>query len=178
MQLLTRFLVPFSLVIVLLFSSICFAETSTEAAEEETPGGEVEEIWDPLEPVNRGMFWFNDHFDRYLFEPVARGYDWVMPRGVQNSFDRFFYNLAFPARFISSVIQFKFGQVGTQTGRFLINSTLGVVGLFDVADGFGMEKHDEDIGFRSALSWGASGAVSCSSDSWPLQSSRCDRIGR
>lgn len=105
-----------------------------------------EEVYDPIEPFNRKIFWFNDKVDVYVLEPVAEGYDWLVPNAAQRSVTNFFRNLKFPAFFVSDVVQLKFDQAATHTGRFLINSTIGVVGLFDVAAEFGLEHHYEDFG--------------------------------
>jgi phospholipid-binding lipoprotein MlaA len=106
----------------------------------------AEEISDPLETVNRGIFWFNDTLDVYLFEPVAKGYDFVVPTPVQKGVSNFFSNLKFPAYLVSDLVQFKFEQAGNHTVRFLINSTAGVVGFFDIAEEYGFEPHYEDFG--------------------------------
>ena len=110
----------------------------------------AEEPWDPIEPVNRGIFWFNDKFDYYIMEPVAQGYDDVMPGPVKESVTHFFKNLRYPQYLLSDLVQLKFGQAGTHTGRFLINSTLGLAGLFDVATEFGIEEQKEDFGIALA----------------------------
>jgi phospholipid-binding lipoprotein MlaA len=112
----------------------------------------TQEISDPLEPVNRGIFWFNDQVDIYLAEPVARGYDYITPKKVQRSVDNFFENLRYPVRLVSDLIQLKFSQAGVHTGRFCINSTIGVVGLFDIAKDWGLELHHEDFGTALANS--------------------------
>lgn len=106
----------------------------------------AQEVWDPIEPVNRGIFWFNDKVDRYLLEPVARGYDKITPDGVQRGVGNFFENLKFPVHFVSDVVQLRFDQAGTHLGRFLINTTVGIGGLFDVAKEVGLERHEEDMG--------------------------------
>ncbi len=104
------------------------------------------ETWDPIEPVNRGIFWFNDTFDVYLGEPIARGYNFVMPDIVQSAVTRFFRNLAWPSYLVDDVVGLDFQGAGLHTGRFLINSTLGVGGLFDVAGEFGIEHRQTDLG--------------------------------
>ncbi len=114
--------------------SVCWAED---------PEGEA---WDPIEPVNRGIFWFNDTFDVFVAEPVARGYNFVMPDAVQSSVTRFFRNLAWPSFFIDDLVGLDFEKAGLHTGRFLINSTLGVGGLFDVAAEFGLDHRQTDLG--------------------------------
>ncbi len=109
-----------------------------------------EEVSDPLEPINRGIFWFNDKFDVHLLEPVARGYHDAMPDRVERGFSNFFDNLATPKYLLSDLIQLKFGQFATHTGRFVVNTILGLGGFIDVADTMGMEKHSEDFGVTLA----------------------------
>ncbi|MCB0323229.1 MAG: VacJ family lipoprotein [Bdellovibrionales bacterium] len=105
-----------------------------------------EEVSDPWEGFNRGVFTFNDTVDVYLLEPIAKGYDFIMPRPVQRSVGNFFDNLRYPVLLISDVAQLKFGQAGNHTVRFLINSTVGIGGLFDPAAPMGFEPHYEDLG--------------------------------
>jgi len=105
-----------------------------------------DEAWDPIEPVNRGIFWFNDTFDIYLAEPIARGYNFVIPEAIQSSVTRFFKNLAWPSYLLDDLVGLDFEGVGLHTGRFLINSTLGGGGLFDVAEEFGLEHRQTDLG--------------------------------
>jgi phospholipid-binding lipoprotein MlaA len=107
---------------------------------------QTKELSDPLEPMNRGIFWFNDKVDVYVAEPVARGYDYITPKKVQRSVDNFFENLRYPVRLVSDLLQLKFSQAGVHTGRFCINSTVGIVGLFDPAKDWGLEPHYEDFG--------------------------------
>ncbi len=105
-----------------------------------------EEVSDPLEGMNRGIFWLNDKLDRYVLEPVADGYDYVTPNFVQDGISNFFSNLRYPSLLLSDLIQLKFDQVATHTGRFVLNSTVGLGGLIDVASEVGLEEHDEDFG--------------------------------
>lgn len=111
---------------------------------------DAEEPWDPLEPVNRGIFWFNDKFDTYIGEPVARGYDWAMPQTVQTGVGNFFSNIKYPIYLVSDLVQFKFKQAFNHTGRFVINTTLGVGGVIDVAKHMKLPEHHEDIGVSLA----------------------------
>jgi len=104
------------------------------------------QVHDPLEGMNRGIFWFNDKLDVFVLEPVARGYDKVLPKPVKDGVHNFFINIRSPIYVVSDIVQLKFGEAGNHTGRFLINSTLGVLGLFDVAKSFGMEHESEDFG--------------------------------
>lgn len=109
-----------------------------------------EEIWDPIEPVNRGIFWFNDKVDRVLFEPVARIYDALLPGPAKTSVGNFFDNLRYPIYLVSDLAQFKFAQMGNHTARFLINTTVGGLGFFDPATDWGFEEHYEDVGVALA----------------------------
>lgn len=104
-------------------------------------------VSDPLEPINRGIFWFNDKLYFYLFKPVARGYRWAMPEPWQVAVKNVFSNLASPIRIINSGIQGKFTVAGNELTRFFINTTLGIGGLFDTAkENFNIRKHNEDTG--------------------------------
>ena len=101
---------------------------------------------DPLESVNRGIFSFNQTADRYVLRPVAKGYATVTPDPVERSITNFFDNIRYPITIINSFLQLKLASGTSDIGRFLINRTLGVAGLFDVATHFGLEEHDEDFG--------------------------------
>jgi len=118
----------------------------TEAAVSDSVDSD-DEVWDPIEPVNRGIFWFNDRLDRNLLEPIAEGYDYIFPGFVKKGVKNFFINLRYPQYLLSDLIQFKFDQAGVHTGRFILNTTLGVGGLNDIAENtFGLEHHYEDFG--------------------------------
>lgn len=105
---------------------------------------------DPLEGMNRGTFWFNNQLDDYFLEPVAKGYDYVVPDPVQDGVRNVFRNLSYPGIFVSDLIALEFAQSGKDTARFLINSTLGVAGIFDVAEYFGIPYRKNDIGLALA----------------------------
>ncbi|MDK2847120.1 MAG: phospholipid-binding lipoprotein MlaA [Desulfuromonadales bacterium] len=110
--------------------------------------GEVEtlQISDPIEPFNRGMFWVNDKLYFYLFKPIARGFR-VVPEPARESVSNFFSNIGTPVRFANSLLQLKFQDAGTELGRLVINSTLGIGGLFDPAKAwFDLDKKEEDFG--------------------------------
>lgn len=102
--------------------------------------------WDPIEPVNRAVYKFNDVADRYVLQPVARGYDTVTPDPVQRSVGNFFDNLYEPVTIANSVLQLKFDSFNVSLGRFMVNTTAGVGGLFDVASSVGIADPDEDFG--------------------------------
>ncbi len=104
------------------------------------------EVSDPLEDVNRGIFWFNDQFDTYLLVPVAKGYKSTVPRVIRKDITNFFRNIKTPIYVVSDVVQLKFDAAGRHIGRFLINTTLGGLGLADPATSFGIRHEDEDFG--------------------------------
>jgi len=97
---------------------------------------EVEEIPDPIEGVNRAFFTFNDRLYFWVFKPVARGWRKV-PEGARLAIARAFTNLAAPIRVANDTLQGKIGRAGGEIMRFLINSTVGIAGLFDPAARYG-----------------------------------------
>ncbi len=101
---------------------------------------------DPIESVNRGIFWFNDKVDTYVLVPVATVWDKVMPSRVQRSISNFFTNLRFPIVTLNDLLQAKFKHAASDVGRFAVNTTVGVAGFFDPATDWGLEYHDEDFG--------------------------------
>jgi phospholipid-binding lipoprotein MlaA len=104
-------------------------------------------VSDPLEPLNRGIFWINDKLYFYLLKPVARGYRWAVPEPWRVAVQNVFSNLASPVRIINAGFQGKFSDAGNELTRFFVNTTLGIGGLFDTAkDHFDIRKHDEDTG--------------------------------
>lgn len=108
---------------------------------------------DPYENFNRPMYSFNMGLDRYLLKPVATGYKYITPDFMETGVSNFFTNLKGINVVLNDVLQGKFDQGASDTGRFLTNSTIGVAGLFDVASHLGMESHVEDFGQTLAV-WG------------------------
>jgi phospholipid-binding lipoprotein MlaA len=105
------------------------------------------EQYDPWEPFNERMLEFNRRLDRWLLKPVAQAYNFITPDQLQIMISNGFDNISFPPRFVNSLLQGKFGGATREIGRFLINSTIGVGGLFDPAkDVFGIVKSREDFG--------------------------------
>lgn len=101
---------------------------------------------DPIEPFNRSMFWFNERLDLYLLEPVAKGWDFVAPELVQTCVANFFDHIGFPALLANDLLQAKWVQAASDTGRFVVNTTAGWAGLFDPAVEIGLVRHNEDFG--------------------------------
>lgn len=105
-----------------------------------------DEYYDPLESINRPIFTFNDYVFRYFLSPLADGYTYIVPKPVDNSIGNFFDNLREPISFLNSIAQGKLVDSGTSLARFGINSTLGLLGLFDTADSwFGLSKNEVDL---------------------------------
>ena len=108
---------------------------------------------DPLEGLNRATFAFNDTLDAALLKPVAQGYQAVTPAFVRAGVSHAFTNVGDVASAVNSLLQGKPTEAATSAGRFLVNSTLGILGLFDVATPMGLDKHDEDFG-QTLGTWG------------------------
>jgi len=108
---------------------------------------------DPLQGMNRLFFGVNHLVDSFLFKPVAGAYVVVVPKPARQGVTNFYYNLTYPGVFLNDALQGKFHQSGNDFLRFLINSTIGIGGLLDVATGMGFERHDEDFGQTLAV-WG------------------------
>jgi len=108
---------------------------------------------DPWEPLNRGMYAFNDTLDRFTMKPIARGYRAVLPAFVRRGVTNFSQNLLRPGSSLNNFLQGKPGPGFSELGRFIINSTLGIGGLIDVATAQGMAVYDEDFGQTLAV-WG------------------------
>lgn len=112
-------------------------------------------IADPLEPVNRGIFRFNNDLYIHVLDPVARGYKTVVPWDIRLGVRNFFTNLGYPLRLVSSLLQLKFERAGVETTRFALNSTMGIFGLGDAAkDIFDLPAPPkEDLG-KAMATWG------------------------
>ena len=123
---------------------------TAEDVEESSEDGEID---DPLEPFNRLMFMINDFADTIVINPLAMIYKTFLPDFVQTGVRNTLSNLMEPLRFINSSLQGKIDDAFETLGRFIINSTLGILGIFDVASDLGLEKHEEDFG-QTLASWG------------------------
>lgn len=108
---------------------------------------------DPIEGYNRAMFSFNETVDKAVIKPVAQGYNYVTPQPVQTGVSNFFGNLADIWTSVNNLLQGKPGDALSDAGRVLVNSTVGILGIFDVATPMGLEKHEEDFG-QTLGRWG------------------------
>jgi len=106
----------------------------------------VDDDNDPLEGMNRAIFFFNDTLDTYLFRPVAWTYGKIVPNRAKQSVRHFVRNLKAPIVLANDLLQLEFRDAGVTLTRFLVNSTLGLGGLFEVAEDFGFPHHDSDLG--------------------------------
>lgn len=108
---------------------------------------EVLEEYDPLESYNSVMFKFNYNFDKYFLKPIATGYDFITPNIVQRGLFNMIQNVRVVPRFFNNVLQGKVKGAGIEVGRFLVNSTIGIGGIFDPAKSFlDLETPLEDFG--------------------------------
>jgi len=108
---------------------------------------------DPLEGFNRAMFSFNDFLDRAIFKPLAQGYKLIVPSPVDKGVTNFFNNLEDVTSAINSLLQFKVGHAATDLARVVVNSTVGIGGLFDVATRLDLQRYKEDFGQTLGV-WG------------------------
>lgn len=114
-----------------------------------------QETSDPIEPANRAFFSFNETLDKYLIKPAAQGYVKVTPVELRSAVTHFFDNVAYLNVILNEFLQGKVKRGFSDVGRFLVNSTIGIGGLVDVATDMGMPVHEEDLGQTLAV-WGAS----------------------
>lgn len=108
---------------------------------------------DPWEGFNRSMFSFNEGLDRVLIKPVAKGYETVVPTPINTIITNFFSNLEDVLVSVNSLLQGKPRDAASDLGRVILNSSLGIGGLVDVATDMGLEKHEEDFG-QTFARWG------------------------
>ena len=145
-----------SLVIVIfLFSNYLYGATSdnvkTESSDFETSKIE-DEIYDPIEPFNRAIFSFNNTVDKLIAEPASKQYI-KLPPTLKTGISNFISNLRMPLVFVNQLLQGQGKNASESAGRFLVNSTIGVFGLVDVADKIDLEEKDEDFG-QTLATWG------------------------
>lgn len=108
---------------------------------------------DPLESVNRTVFSFNQKVDHLTLQPAAQGYVAVTPAVVRHGIGNFFSNLIYPTTIVNHVLQLRLLQAGADAGRFIVNSTVGIGGLIDVAQNLGLPAQEADFG-QTLGNWG------------------------
>ena len=145
----------FFTIIFFLFNYNLFASESdqvkTQPDDFETSKVE-DEIYDPFEPVNRAIFSFNNVADRVVLEPVAKGYK-KLPSPIQSGISNFLSNLRAPLVVVNQLLQGQGENAIQSSGRFIINSTVGLLGIFDVAEKIDIEEKEEDFG-QTLATWG------------------------
>lgn len=127
-------------------------EARSDAGAPESPPVSLEvkpeeaEDYDPWEPFNERTFEFNRQLDRVVLKPAATGWSKVVPDGMRQRLQNAFRNVGMPRRFVNNFLQLKVEGATQELARFLINSTVGIAGFFDVAKGAGLAESDEDTG--------------------------------
>jgi phospholipid-binding lipoprotein MlaA len=129
------------------------AGTAGSARAQADGNGDDAVVHDPWEGMNRGIFGFNEGLDRWILEPVAKGWDFVVPDEVEKAIRRFYTNLGFPVVFVNDLLQGKPVAAAQDVGRFVLNTTAGGLGFFDPATDVGLPAHDEDFGQTLGV-WG------------------------
>ena len=151
-----KFYKTFTLICILLTSS--FYVLSAESDKVQTNSDDFETstyedtIYDPLESINRVIFNFNNVADKIILEPTAKGYK-KLPSPIQKGIGNFLNNLKLPLVVVNQILQGQFKNASDSTGRFLVNSTVGIFGLADVAEKIGLEQTQEDFG-QTLAKWG------------------------
>jgi phospholipid-binding lipoprotein MlaA len=133
-------------------SSILAAPPCARAGDLED-GGAEDVVWDPWEPLNRKIFGFNEFLDTKAIEPLAKAWAFVVPKPVRTRVRNVFDNTLVPGIMLNTLLQGKPVAAAETLGRFLVNTTLGIGGLFDVATHGGVKRHDEDFG-QTFGTWG------------------------
>lgn len=146
-----RFFAAPALAALLLFAPVANAN---EVVQPQIGQASGEEIWDPLEPMNRYFFEVNRFLDEIALKPLAGWYG-LLPQGVRTGTGNFLGNLRNPWTAVNDGLQGEFGRAGTAIGRFVVNTLIGFFGVFDPAKEIGLLPHDEDAG-QTFARWGAS----------------------
>ncbi|MEE9574512.1 MAG: VacJ family lipoprotein, partial [Gammaproteobacteria bacterium] len=134
------------IVIALFFVSLASGCASTQTKDAEANN-------DKLEPVNRVSFNLNETLDEYILKPIAEPYAKYTPEIYRSGITNFFNNLTYLNVVLHSFLQGKFGQGFSGITRFVVNSTIGIGGLNDIATPMGLAKHNEDFG-QTMATWG------------------------
>jgi len=130
------------------------SRTPTTGGEDEGLAVDEETNNDPFEGMNRKIFAFNDALDGYLLKPVAKGYKKVAPEPVETGVSNFFSNLGEIKGMVNNAFQWKWKKVGNNTGRLLMNTTLGLGGILDVAKHAGLDRQDGESFGQTLSYWG------------------------
>lgn len=112
-------------------------------------------VLDPIEPLNRGIFWVNDKLYTFVFKPISKSYQFVFPKPVRKGIDNAFENVKYPVRLVNCTLQGKFKRAGQETGKFFVNTIGGVGGIFQPAEKIPAlaQVPSEDTG-QTLATWG------------------------
>jgi phospholipid-binding lipoprotein MlaA len=153
-----RSLLPIAIILLLLASlgltgcSTHRAARDEEAMASDSPSASEQMDYDPWESFNDKTFYFNFNLaDHYAIKPAAKVWADVLPAQLRQSLANAFYNLAMPRRFVNKVLQGRLPSAGIELARFVLNTTVGVTGLFDPASRLGLDKSDADSGETFAV---------------------------
>ncbi|MGA2654753.1 MAG: VacJ family lipoprotein [Gammaproteobacteria bacterium] len=145
-------------IFIILLSLSLYGCATTSSPEQAAAFAEKPMITDPFEPINRKVYSFNKGLDTILVKPIAEGYVAVVPPFARSRVEDFFANIEEISVFVNTVLQARFEDAGITAARFAINSTLGVLGLFDVAESWGMPEKQGDFG-QTFYVWGVKRSV-------------------
>ena len=145
----------FKVIVILLFSNILFsiANAGSDGTLELKSKSNSSEINDCFEKVNRGVFAFNQGLDKAIFKPLATGYR-KLPQPIRSGASNALGNLGNVVTIPNNILQGQIKDAGVNTLRFVINTTLGIGGLFDVASYYGLEKRDREDYGQTLGAWG------------------------
>lgn len=115
-------------------AATCRKKASAPADDDFDEYASTASVADPIQPVNRRVFWFNHQLYRYILKPVSRAYDTVLPQHVRTGIYNVFDNLEYPDRLVNNLLQARFDRAGQETGKFVVNTVAGVGGIFKVSD--------------------------------------------
>jgi len=145
---------------------LSLASPAAYAQDEDAEGLDLDELFDedieegsasindPLEGLNRAIFGFNDFLYRKAFTPLARGYDALVPDAVEQGISNVFDNAKYPSRLVGNLLQGRLKKAGSETGKFVVDSTIGLGGILKPSDEIeALQTSDEDIG-QALASWG------------------------
>jgi len=139
-----------------LLASLSLLNACADVPKSPEAQAEARAIDDPLEPLNRTVFDVNDFLDRILIKPITQAYRYVVPEYVRGRIANVLQNMGEPVIFANDMMQGRATDAGTTTGRFLVNTTFGVAGVFEVAADWGLTKQSGDFG-QTLSSWGING---------------------
>ena len=141
------------LILIFLTSFISFSANAGSEGEEELSKKSSSEVKDCFEGINRGVFAFNQALDASLFEPLAKGYR-LLPSPIRSGTSNFLSNLSLVVTVPNNVLQGDIGLAGRNTARFVVNSTVGILGLFDPANKMGLNDYNKEDYGQTLGRWG------------------------